>query len=62
METKFDPAYASRDKELFTKYLNDYVNKYNLRIGYGTAGFRIAAQYLEHVIDAKFNSVVLTFF
>lgn len=49
--TKFSPEFVSRDKALFTKYLNDYVNKFNARIGYGTAGFRIAAQYLEHVFS-----------
>jgi len=47
--TKFSEEYLARDKELFTKYLDTYVNKFNAKIGYGTAGFRIAAQYLEHV-------------
>jgi len=48
--TKFSPEYLSRDKALFTKYLDTYVNKFNgARIGYGTAGFRTAAQYLEHI-------------
>jgi len=47
--TKFSEEYLARDKELFTKYLDTYVNKFNAKIGYGTAGFRIAAQYLEHI-------------
>ena len=52
METtsRFVPEYLKRDKDLFTKYLDTYVNKFNgARIGYGTAGFRTAAQYLEHI-------------
>jgi len=59
METKFSQEYISRDKSLFTKYLDTYVNKFNAKIGYGTAGFRIAAQYLEHVlINITFTEVV----
>ncbi len=49
--SRFTPEYLSRDKALFSKYLDIYVNKFNgARIGYGTAGFRTAAQYLEHVL------------
>ena len=49
MESRYSEDFLNRDKALFAKYLDIYVNKFNSRIGYGTAGFRTAAEYLEHV-------------
>ena len=37
------------DNGLYEKYLNEFVSKFQRKIGYGTAGFREKSSFLEHV-------------